>query len=87
MDRHPSAIKRHRQSLKRREKNRIERSTVRTYIKKVENATTKEAAEEVLRDAISALDKSAQDNIFHPNKVARLKSKITKKVNSRFASK
>jgi small subunit ribosomal protein S20 len=87
MDRHPSAIKRHRQSLKRREKNRIERSTVRTYIKKVESATTKEVAEEALRDAISALDKSAHDNIFHPNKAARLKSKITKKVNSRFASK
>lgn len=87
MDRHPSAIKRHRQSLKRREKNRIERSTVRTYIKKVETAATKEVAEEALRDAISALDKSAQDNIFHPNKAARLKSKITKKVNSRFASK
>ncbi|MFC1620270.1 30S ribosomal protein S20 [Candidatus Neomarinimicrobiota bacterium] len=87
MDRHPSAIKRHRQSLKRREKNRIERSTVKTYIKKVETATTKEVADEALRVAISALDKSAQDNIFHPNKAARLKSKITKKVNSRFASK
>ncbi|MFC1483948.1 30S ribosomal protein S20 [Candidatus Neomarinimicrobiota bacterium] len=87
MDRHPSAIKRHRQSLKRREKNRIERSTVRTFIKKVETATTKEVADEALRVAISALDKSAQDNIFHPNKAARLKSKITKKVNSRFASK
>lgn len=86
MDRHPSAIKRQRQSLKRREKNRTVRSTVKTYIKTVETATTKEVAEKALRDAISALDKSAQDNIFHPNKVARLKSRITKKVNARFAS-
>jgi small subunit ribosomal protein S20 len=87
MDRHPSAIKRHRQSLKRREKNRSVRSTVKTYIKKVETATTKDAAEAALRDAISALDKSAQDNVFHPNKAARLKSRITKQVNARFTSK
>ena len=48
MDRHPSAIKRHRQSLKRREKNRSVRSTVKTYIKKVETENGKDRYEETL---------------------------------------
>jgi len=86
MDRHPSTIKRHRQSLKRNERNRSARSKIKTYLKKVEQATTREAAETALREAIKVLDKSAGSRIFHKNKAARLKSRLTRKVASRFAS-
>ncbi len=86
MDRHPSTIKRHRQSLKRNARNRNIRSKVRTYIKKVDQATTKEAAENALREAVSVLDKSASSRVLHRNKAARLKSRLTQRVKSRFAS-
>ena len=86
MDRHASTIKRHRQSLKRRERNRAARSRVKTYIKNVEEATTQEAAETALKDVIKVLDTSAGTKINHPNKVARIKSRLTRMVSGRFAS-
>ncbi len=86
MERNLSAIKRHRQSLKRNERNRTVKSKVKTYIKKVEEATTKEAAEAALTDAIKVLDKSAGERVLHRNKAARLKSRLTRKVAARFAS-
>lgn len=86
MERNLSAIKRHRQSLKRNERNRTVKSKVKTYIKKVEEATTKEAAEAALTDAINVLDKSAGARVLHRNKAARLKSRLTRKVAARFAS-
>lgn len=85
MDRHKSTIKRHRQSLKRNERNRAARSTVKTYIRKVEEATTKEAAETALRDAIRVLDKTGA-RVIHRNKAARMKSRLSRLVASRFAS-
>lgn len=86
MDRHPSTIKRHRQSLKRRERNRAARSRVKTYIKIVEEAATQEVADRALKDAIKVLDTSAGAKITHPNKVARIKSRLTRLVTTRFAS-
>lgn len=86
MDRHPSTIKRHRQSLKRRERNRAARSRVKTYIKIVEEAATQEVADKALKDAIKVLDTSAGAKITHPNKVARIKSRLTRLVTTRFAS-
>ncbi|MFB0515903.1 MAG: 30S ribosomal protein S20 [Candidatus Neomarinimicrobiota bacterium] len=86
MEQHSSTIKRHRQSLKRNARNRSARSKVKTYIKKVEEATTKDAAETALRQAIKELDKSAKARIMHRNRAARLKSSLTRKVASRFAS-
>ncbi len=86
MDRHSSTIKRHRQSLKRRAHNRALRSRVNTHIKNVEEATTKEAAEAGLHSALKYIDKSAHKNITHPNRAARLKSRLTRLVATRFAS-
>ena len=85
MDRHPSAIKRHRQSRKRNEQNRATRSRMRTHIKNVEVAEAKEVAEGALKTAIKALDTSATARIIHPNKAARLKSRLSRMVATRFA--
>ena len=86
MDRHKSTIKRHRQSLKRNERNRAARSKVKTSVRKVEEATTKETAETALRDAIRVLDKNAGARVIHRNKAARMKSRLSRLVASRFAS-
>ena len=84
MDRHKSTIKRHRQSLKRNERNRSARSKVKTYVRKVEEATTKETAETALRDAIRALDKTGA-RVIHRNRAARMKSRLSRLVAGRFA--
>lgn len=86
MDRHKSTIKRHRQSLKRNERNRAARSKAKTYVRKVEEATTKETAGAALQDAIRVLDKTGGSRVIHRNKAARLKSRLTRLVTSRFAS-
>jgi len=59
---------------------------VKTYIRKVEEATTKETAEAALREAISVLDKSAGARVLHRNRAARMKSRLSHLVASRFTS-
>jgi small subunit ribosomal protein S20 len=78
-----SALKRWRQSLKRRARNRSDRSKTRTLLTKAifaisDDATTAEAA---VREAVSALDRSAQKGIIHPNAAARSKSRLLKRFN------
>ena len=86
MDRHASTIKRHRQSLRRREVNRAARSRVRTSVKNVENADSQETAVTALQEAVKVLDKSVGSRYFHRNKVARIKSRLSRLVATRFAS-
>lgn len=85
MDRHQSTIKRHRQSIKRREANRGVRSKIRTTVKKVETAETKEAATTALAEAIKVLDKVTDPRFIHRNKAARMKSRLTRLVAAKFA--
>ena len=85
MDRHDSTIKRHRQSLKRRDLNRGVRSKIRTTIKNVESAENKEVATQALAEAIVVLDKNTNPRFLHLNKAARLKSRLTKMVQTKFA--
>jgi small subunit ribosomal protein S20 len=71
---HPSAQKRHRQNLKRRDHNRAIRTQVRTAVKTATEAiaaTDAGAAQEKLRAAISALDKAGGKGKLHRNTVAR----------------
>ncbi|HXN86634.1 MAG TPA: 30S ribosomal protein S20 [Candidatus Binataceae bacterium] len=71
---HPSAQKRQRQNLKRREHNHAAKTKVRTIVKTaVESiaATDATAAQEKLREAISALDKAASKGQMHRNTVSR----------------
>jgi small subunit ribosomal protein S20 len=86
MDRYASTIKRHRQSNKRKARNRAMKSTMKTHMKDVKTASSKESAETALHEAIKALDKSAGAGVIHRNKAARLKSRLTQEVAARFAS-
>jgi len=76
-----SAIKRTRQSEKRRLHNKYYAKTTRTAIKKLKAITNKAEALKLLPEVISMIDKLAKRNIIHKNKAARLKSKLTIAVN------
>ena len=79
----PQAKKRARQSEKRRAQNASQRSTVRTYIKRVLGAVEAkdtEAARGALVLALPMIDKMVTKGIMHKNQAARHKSRLTKKV-------
>jgi small subunit ribosomal protein S20 len=78
---HPSALKRHRQSLLRRERNRFVRKTVRTYVKRVRAAVEEgdvEGARVALATAIPALDKAAAKGVIHPRNASRNISRLSR---------
>lgn len=80
-----SAEKRARQSIVRRDRNRRDRTRLRTAIKKVRQASSAETARAALKAAESLLDRSAAKGIVHPNTAARTKSRLHAHV-SRLAS-
>jgi small subunit ribosomal protein S20 len=78
-----SALKRWRQSLAARDRNRSIKSRTRTALGKALAAIQDDAstAEEAVRDAVSALDKAAQAGVIHDNAAARGKSRLLKRYN------
>jgi len=77
-----SAKKRMKLSSDARLRNRAERARIRTAMKNVRQATTADAGQASLREAISLLDRAATRRLFHPNRVARIKSGLTRHVSS-----
>jgi small subunit ribosomal protein S20 len=78
--RNKSALKAHRQNLKRREANRQLRSKLRTGLKalrKTVDGTDKTAAAEAVGTAQSLVDKMAAKGIIHRNTAARYKSRLS----------
>ena len=79
----PSAMKRHRQSLKRRARNRSKKSAIKTFTKKAilsAEAGEKEQALEYLRVAESLIDKAAKGSTLHWRTAARKKSRLMKRI-------
>ena len=79
-----SQIKRNRQNEKRRLRNRNVRGSARTAVNQARASFDKNAPEtkESVLQAISELDKSVGKGVFHANKVARLKSRLMKRLNA-----
>ena len=75
-----SAKKRMQLSAKARLRNRSERARIRTAIKRVRDATEADAGQERLREAVALLDRAATKRLVHPNRVARIKSGLTRHV-------
>ncbi len=78
-----SAEKRDRQSLVRRERNRMVRSNLRTAIKKLRSALTAadaKAAAELLPGTLKVIDVTARKQVIARNTAARYKSRLTKAV-------
>ncbi len=82
MANHKSALKRIRQSEKRRVHNKYYHKTTRNAVARLRENTDKKEAGEKLPKVISMLDKLAKKNIIHKNKASNLKSKLTKYVSS-----
>lgn len=83
MANHPSAEKRHRQSVKRAARNQAVRSHVRTEVKKLRtlvgsgDATNARAS---LPKVASTLDKAASKGVLHKNAAARRISRLARQV-------
>ena len=81
MAHHSSALKRIRQTEKKRVHNRYFSRTTRNAIKELRDTTEKEAATGLFPKVTAMLDKLAKMNIIHNNKAANLKSSLAKHVN------
>jgi small subunit ribosomal protein S20 len=80
---HKSALKRIRNSEKKRQRNRVVRSRTRTEIKKaralMDSGDLKNAVQ-ATREAIRQLDKAETKGVLHRNNVARRKSRLMKRL-------
>ena len=76
-----SVLKRVRQSKRDNLRNRHYKSMMKTSIKKVLQAD-KENVQNLLKEAISTIDRVRVKGIIHKNRASHHKSKITKYVNS-----
>ncbi len=79
-----SAKKRVRQNTKKRAINRARKTTVKANLKGINAAITagdKKSAAEQLTKVVKNLDKTAACKTIHKNRAARLKSRLTKKIN------
>lgn len=74
-----SAIKRMRQSERRRLRNRAVRSRVRSAVKTARTATGAETREAVI-EAIRTLDKAVNKGVVHRNTAARKKSALARRL-------
>ena len=76
---HASALKAHRQSVKRREQNRQFRAKLRTALKTIRAAIDKKDAKEAValfKPTVSLIDRMASKGIIHDNAAARYKSRL-----------
>lgn len=76
-----SVQKRIRQAIKANARNKHYRSKMKSAIKSVTSATTKEVATPLLINASSLIDKVVAKGIIHKNKAGNQKSRLTKFVN------
>ena len=81
MANHKSAIKRIRQTEKRRLHNRYYAKTTRNAVRKLRATKDKEEAMGLYPKVSSMLDKLAKKNVIHKNKAGNLKSKLAKFIN------
>ena len=80
-----SQIKRNRQNEKRRMRNKSVKSSLKTAIRKFNEAAQtgdQETATTLLRDAARKLDKAVSKGVIHKNQAANRKSAITKRLNA-----
>ena len=85
MANHPSALKRHRQSERRREINQMNRHQLKTQLKKLRAAISsgKTAdARALLPATVGAIDRSVKKGVIKKNTAGRYKSRLARKVNA-----
>ncbi|HHD63223.1 MAG TPA: 30S ribosomal protein S20 [Desulfobulbaceae bacterium] len=81
---HKSAMKRDRQSKKRRLRNRVNKSKMKTVVHKVEEALaagSEEQARKALAQAVPVIQKTAAKGSIHKKTASRKVSRLTRRVN------
>ena len=89
MANHKSALKRNRQSLVRRARNRVNKTKVKTAIRAVNEAIENQSVEEAqtaLKAAIPVIQRAASKGTLHKRTASRKVSRLTKRVNGFVAS-
>lgn len=85
MANHKSAEKRNRQAQVRRLRNKINKTKMKTAVKRVDEAVASGSADDaqsVLRDATSVIAKTASKGTIHKKTASRKISRLTKRVNA-----
>lgn len=82
MAHHKSALKRIRQTNKRRLQNRYYKKSARTAIKKLRDLKDKAEAATFLPKVVSMIDRLAKRGNIHKNKASNLKSGLMRHVNA-----
>src|SRR5688500_6980683 len=85
MANHPSALKRYRQSLRRRMVNQMSRHKLKTQMRRLKAAIAagKSAdARTLIPETFSLIDKSVQKGVIKKNTASRYKSRLSKSVNA-----
>ena len=83
MANHPSAAKRHRQTVSRTAVNASRRSRLRSFVKQVESAIAsgdKEAARAALKSAQPEMQRSARKGVAHQRTVSRKLSRLSARI-------
>lgn len=87
MANHKSALKRARQNVVRRARNKAVKTRVKNVVKDVRQAAAEngDAAQEKLREAKSIIDKAATKGVIHKRTAARKVSRLNRLINTRAA--
>ncbi len=86
----PDTVKRHRQSLERRARNRHNKATMRTAIKKIRELIAggkTDAAQAELSNTVSTIQKVAQKGVIHRRQASRRVARLAAAVNAAKANK
>ena len=86
---HDSALKAHRQNLKRREHNRQLRTRLRSALRDIRAAIDRgnpDQVKDALRQTISLVDKMAGKGLIHRNTAGRYKSRLAARVTKKSAA-
>lgn len=62
-------------------RNRAFRSQIKTAIRRVRDAEDTDTAQARFKEAVALLDRAATRRLIHPNRTARIKSQLSRKVN------
>lgn len=84
MANHKSALKRARQNVVRNERNRANKSKIKTVMRRVNEAIESQSvenADKALQQAIPAIQKAASKGTLHRNTASRKVSRLTRQVN------
>jgi small subunit ribosomal protein S20 len=81
MANHKSALKRVRQTEKKRLNNKYYAKTTRNAVKKFRLSEDKDEAVKMYPEVVAMIDKLAKKNVIHKNKASNLKSKLALQIN------